>query len=140
MNQLNRLIYVVSPYLVCDPAADNTHLITATVKGTIPLLANFGEWGLGDHLTMPDDWAKWADAAARSSQPDWTQAAYVSNWDIHDDMLDTEGHVAPGPCIDQNTNAPGTTDAVDNCLYYTDNPVTGFGGQNGPVLDRLPVR
>ena len=52
----------------CDPLADNpTHLITATVKGIIPLNANFGEWGLGDHLTMPDDWAKWAAVAARSS-------------------------------------------------------------------------
>lgn len=133
--------YLVDPYRVCDPAADNTHLITATVKGTIPLLANFGEWGLGDHLTMPDDWGKWADAVARSSQPDWTKAAYVSNWDIHDDMTDVEGHITGGPCVDQAINAPGTTDAVDNCPYI---PVVNtlvpstFGGVNGPFSTVLP--
>ena len=123
--------YLIDPYRVCDPAADNTHLITALVKGTIPLKANFHEWGLGNHLTMPDDWAKWAAVAARSSQPDWSQAAYVSNWDIHDDKTDVEGHV-PGLCVDAATNAAGTTDAVDNCLYYTDEPTTGFGGYTGP--------
>ena len=59
----------------------------STVKGTIPLLANFGEWGLGDHLTMPDDWAKWANRR-RALVVDHSTADYVTNWDIHDQHRD----------------------------------------------------
>ena len=73
----------IDPFRVCDPLKDPRTRISATVKGTIPLLANFGEWGLGDHLTMPDDWAAWANVAARS-WADHSTAEYVTNWDIHD--------------------------------------------------------
>jgi hypothetical protein len=141
----------VAPAVVADPPvvpavpADPTHLITANVKGIIPLLANFSEWGLGDHLTMPDDWAKWAAVAAKSSGynsgvnvPDHTLADYMTNWDLHDDLTNVEGHV-PGAC-DAPTNLPGSTDAVDNCpvtpaviLSVAPAVVTPvFGGTTGP--------
>ena len=96
------------------------------VKGNIPLLANFSEWGLGDHLTMPDDWAKWAAVMARSTVDHGAAsdpAGAMSNWDIHDDSLLTEGHVITNPLgtqcpadpNDEEVNPTGTTDAVDNC-------------------------
>ena len=47
---------VVDPYRGLRPAANNHAPRHGDVKGNIPLKANFSEWGLGDHLTMPDDW------------------------------------------------------------------------------------
>jgi hypothetical protein len=122
------LLSVVDPYRVCDPAADNTHLVTANVKGNIPLKANFSEWGLGDHLTMPDDWGRWAAVAARS-WADHLQSDWITNWDIHDDLLNTEGHVNTAQC-DGAANAAGSTDAVDNCTLTT-NAVADFGNTHG---------
>ena len=129
---------LINPYRVCDPALDPRQLITATVKGTIPLLANFSEWGIGTELTMPDDWAKWAGAAARSSQPDNSIAEYMTNWDIHDDQTHVEGHIVnpPGPCVG-GLNAVGSTDAVDNCDYL-DPVLPTFGGQHGSFSTVLP--
>jgi hypothetical protein len=121
------LVRLIDPFRVCDPLKDPRTRITATVKGTIPLLANFGEWGLGDHLTMPDDWNTWAQAAARSNG-DHRLVDYVTNWDIHDTIASaTEGHV-PGPQCDpaSETNLAGTTDTVDNCVLNT-----AFGGSTG---------
>ena len=76
------------------------HLITATVKGTIPLRANFGEWGLGDHLTMPDDWGKWALRRRALVAASITRTArVVTNWDIHDDIATSpETHVVSPQC------------------------------------------
>lgn len=127
------LFSLPDPFRVCDPKIDNRHLITATVKGTIPLLANFSEWGLGDHLTMPDDWAKWANVAARSYL-DHSTADYITNWDIHDQMTTSpDTHVASLVC-DLGTNLPGTTDTVDNCPLTTGtapNTTTTFGNLFG---------
>jgi hypothetical protein len=115
-------------YSACDPTKDPRHRIKAVVKGTIPLKANFGEWGLGDHLTMPDDWARWAAVAARSWN-DFLQTDWITNWDIHDDLSTVEGHVITGgvQCdAADETNPAGTTDAVDNCIRGT-----VFGGPAG---------
>ena len=75
------------------------------VKGYVPLAVNFkSEWGLGDHLTFPDDWAKLAVRAATCTYSvndpldchTPGEASTISNWDIHDDQLKTEGHVKTG--------------------------------------------
>ncbi len=47
--------------------------------------------GPGRHLTLPDDWGKWAAAMARTTW-DHTVVHAMTNWDIHDDSLTTEGH------------------------------------------------
>jgi hypothetical protein len=130
---VSRVQYYVDPFRVCDPAKDPRTRITATVKGTIPLLANFGEWGLGDHLTMPDDWARWANKAARSWS-DHETADYVTNWDIHDGIsTSADTHVISGQC-DVEVNPAGSTDTVDNCPKTTGvspNAVTTFGNTTG---------
>lgn len=129
------LVRLVDPFRVCDPTKDPRTRISATVKGTIPLLANFGEWGLGAKLTMPDDWNKWAQAAARSSF-DHSATDYVTNWDIHDGIAtSTDTHVIHDPAqCDGATNPAGTTDTVDNCPLTTGtapNTVTAFGDETG---------
>jgi hypothetical protein len=153
---------LVDPYRSCTPAdtaavkssvrattptpdpvvpVDPSSLITANVKGIIPLLANFTkEWGLGDHLTMPDDWGRWAAVAAKSSgyssnvsPVDHSPAEALTNWDLHDDTSHVEGHVI-GTC-DDAANLAGTTDAVDNCAVTPDTalaPSAAFGGVTGP--------
>jgi hypothetical protein len=129
IGRLREFVLGCDPYSTCDPNSDPRHRITAVVKGTIPLKANFSEWGLGDHLTLPDDWARWANVAARSWR-DHTTADYVTNWDIHDDTSNiTEGHVMTGgvQCdAASETNPAGSTDAVDNCVLKT-----AFGGTMG---------
>jgi hypothetical protein len=114
-------------YAACDPTKDPRHRISAVVKGNIPLKANFGEWGLGDHLTMPDDWARWAAVAARSWN-DHLQSDWISNWDIHDDLTTVEGHIKTGgvQCDAISETNPGLNDAVDNCSKGV-----AFGGPNG---------
>jgi hypothetical protein len=124
------LLRFIDPFRVCDPKKDPRTRITATVKGTIPLLANFGEWGLGNHLTMPDDWNKWAQVAARSWR-DHSTADYVTNWDIHDTILSApDTHVNPAQC-DGATNLPGTTDTVDNCALTPLGGLPAFGDTKG---------
>jgi hypothetical protein len=110
------LINLYGPYSVCDPKLDPRHRVKVVVKGNIPLLANFSEWGLGDHLTMPDDWGKWAAVMARSTT-DATTAGALTNWDIHDDSLLTEGHLITGgtQCAAIDETNTGLSDAVDNC-------------------------
>jgi hypothetical protein len=133
--------YFPDPSLVCDPKIDNRHLITATVKGIIPLDANFDEWafpasGPGSlvtpgQLTLPDDWNAWAQIAARSSAPDHTTADYASNWDIHDTAATSDdSHVITDPLGSQCpalTETSLTTDTVDNCVVTED----AFGGLAG---------
>ena len=133
LDSIQSLVRVSDPFRVCDRTIDNRHLITVAVKGTIPLLANFSEWGLGDHLTLPDDWAKWANVAARSVYPDHSTADYITNWDIHDQMTSSpDTHVSATPAIcDNAVNLPGTTDTVDNCALTTAGVVGPFGGTQG---------
>ena len=40
-----------------DVAGGAGNQLQVLINGTIPLLGNYGELGLGDSLTMPDDWA-----------------------------------------------------------------------------------
>ncbi|MDQ1673066.1 MAG: hypothetical protein QOC98_1628, partial [Frankiaceae bacterium] len=53
-------IKLLGPYSNCwhDPI-DPRHRINVLVTGNLPLEADFSNWGLGDHLTLPNDWAKW---------------------------------------------------------------------------------
>jgi hypothetical protein len=126
---------LTDPFRVCPTGYDPRQRVTATVKGTIPLDANFTEWafpasGPGSlvtpgQLTLPDDWNAWAQVAARTGNNpaplgDHTTAAYVTNWDIHDTQASTaDNHVFTGgtQCNPPEANAPGTTDTVDNCTF-----------------------
>jgi hypothetical protein len=127
-------IKLLGPYSNCwhnYPPIDPRHRINIIVKGTLPLEADFSNYGLGKELTLPDDWAKWA-AVAATSQTDHTFAQAMSNWDIHDDSLTTEGHTITSPLGTQCP--PGTDpktgeiyvnfDSVDNCT--TGNTHGGF--------------
>jgi hypothetical protein len=145
---LGQIVYSPGGFPVCDPDNDPRHHVKVTIKGNVPLLANFSEWGLGDHITLPDDWAKLAARAATcsSTYEDYYDDALschtpgspgvISNWDIHDDSLLTEGHVnTSGQQCDtaSETNLAGTTDAVDNCrVVANDKLVLGSWGTEGP--------
>lgn len=66
-------------------AGGNSGRIQVTVKGTLPLLGNYAELGLGAAITLPDQWPALAHALATDSnvlnlQP-WNR------WDIHDDTI-----------------------------------------------------
>ena len=58
--------------------------VQVTVKGTIPLLNNYDELGLGDSITMPDDWAELAAVMATDADPRNFNPAM--RWDIHDEI------------------------------------------------------
>jgi hypothetical protein len=95
---------------VGDPAGDGAFLpssnngrVQVKVTGSFPHPA-----GPGGRFTLPNDWAALAGALADSDDP---TADPPTLWDIHDDMLKTEGHVA-GFC---RTTPPTVIDAVDNC-------------------------
>ena len=78
----------------CDPPIDPRHRVRSPSRATSRWRPNFSEWGLGDHLTLPDDWGKWAAvgrALVDRSTSDVRLA--MTNWDIHDDSLTTEGHI-----------------------------------------------
>ena len=117
---------LTGPFSNCyhDPQ-DPRHRIQVTVKGNLPLEADFQKWGLGDHLVLPDDWGRWAAAVARTTW-DSDPLKAMSSWDIHDDSLTTEGHVktygkqCPDPRYSEKYDA---FDAVDNC--------TGAGPRGG---------
>ena len=92
-------IRLLGPYSNCwhaDPQIDPRHRIQVIVKGNLPLETDFSEWGLGDHLTLPDDWGRWAAVTARSTADNNVVEA-MTNWDIHDDSLTTEGHTITNP-------------------------------------------
>jgi hypothetical protein len=59
--------------------------VQVTVTGTIPLLGNYSELGLGDHVTMPQDWA--ALAAMMATDADVHDMTPALRWDIHDDTV-----------------------------------------------------
>jgi hypothetical protein len=138
-------LIALSGFRNCDPKTDPTHRVNVTVTGNVPLLADFSEWGLGDHITLPADWPKLAGVAAQctagssvdnngvsNSNLCHTLAEAVTNWDIHDDSVT---HDTPTTAIDQvmtggvqcpiasETMPAGSTDEVTNC--------TG-GGASGP--------
>ena len=116
-------VKLLGPYSNCwhnYPPIDPRHRINIIVKGTLPLEADFSNYGLGSSLTLPDDWGKWA-AAAATSTTDHDFAHAMSNWDIHDDSLLTEGHTITYPLGTQCPADPLVEekykdfDAVDNC-------------------------
>ena len=90
-------------------------LIHVLVKGTFPLGNDFAGLAPNDTVTLPDDWAWLAqhfavdDSLTGSNFP----GAAASRWDIHDDMTNSEGHVATSFCVGR-LRAP--TESVDNCL------------------------
>ena len=84
------------PQLRSDPPIRG--IASVTVKGNLPLEADFSNWGLGDHLTLPDDWGRWAGRSRDCTAVPTTRRhtrRMLTNWDIHDDSLTTEGHVTP---------------------------------------------
>lgn len=88
-------------------------LLNIKVKGTFPLGNDFA--GLNHPtVTLPDDWAWLAQNFAEDNSIDGSNypGAAAMRWDIHDDSLATEGHVATSFCTDK----PGSVEAVDNCL------------------------
>jgi len=86
------------------------------VNGTIPLLSNYGELGLGDSITMPNDWAPLANAMATFQDPLNPNPALM--WDNHDEFSPggtgaaLESHGAQSACT-HNTTA--FVDTVDDC-------------------------
>jgi hypothetical protein len=91
--------------------------VRVTVTGNVPLLGNYSELGLGDRITLPNDYPALAGRLARSDDPLTDRNPLL--WDVHDDQLPTIGHPF-GPC---HTNDHVTIDAVDNCIG---------GGDTGP--------
>jgi hypothetical protein len=95
---------------VGDPAGDGAFLpssnngrVQVKLTGSFPHPA-----GPGGRFTLPTDWALLAGAVADSDDP---TADPRMRWDIHDDTLKSEGHVA-GFC---RVTPPTAIDAVDNC-------------------------
>jgi hypothetical protein len=78
-------------------AGANDGRIRVTVKGTLPLLNNYAELGIGAAITLPDQWATLAQALATDA--DVLNATPWMRWDIHDDDVET---------------ASGLLDPVDN--------------------------
>ena len=65
------------------PAGGNSGRVQIKVKGTLPLLGNYSELGLGASITLPDQWAALAGALATDADP--FNVAPWKRWDIHDD-------------------------------------------------------
>ncbi|MET0684759.1 MAG: hypothetical protein ABW060_05555 [Solirubrobacteraceae bacterium] len=112
---------------VGDPAGDgaftpssNNGRVQVKITGSFP-----HPLGPGGRFTLPNDWATIANALATSSDP--VATSHAMRWDIHDDALKTEQHVA-GECP---TGLPTVTvDAVDNCRGPRD--VAGYDADFGP--------
>jgi hypothetical protein len=98
-----------------DVAGGAGNELQVLVNGTIPLLSNYGELGLGDHVTMPDDWAALANVMATFRDPLNPNPALM--WDIHDGLswleADVEGHGWQSACPEDPV--AGYFDAVDDC-------------------------
>ena len=96
---------------VGDPAGDGM-FVPSSLNGRVQVMVT-GSFphpaGPGGRFTLPNDWAALAAALATSSDP--TDTNPRMRWDIHDDLLKTEGHVA-GDC---DWTPPTAIDAVDNC-------------------------
>ncbi len=122
---------------VGDPAGDGAFLpsskngrVQVKVTGTFPDEN-------GATRTLPNDWAALASELASDQDPTDTNPA--ARWDIHDDSLKTEGHVA-GFCAPPVATA---IDAVDNCRGGDARFSRVFGdfGRDGGPFDpvRLPT-
>ena len=133
----------------CDPANDPRTSITATVKGNIPLNANFSEWGLGNQLTMPGrlgEVGRTSPRARRQRPIDLTTACRGQ----YDHQLGhprrpgsrPKDHVNTGrlQCDPRRDQRAGTTDAVDNCPYRPSPASCPRRRRDRPVLDGLRHR
>jgi len=100
-----------------DVAGGAGNELQVLVNGTIPLLSNYGELGLGDSITMPDDWPALANVMATFRDPLNPNPAQF--WDIHDGLswleADVEGHGGQSACPDFPVAA--FFDAVDDCGF-----------------------
>jgi hypothetical protein len=67
------------------PAGGNAGRVQVKVKGTLPLLGNYAELGLGASITLPDQWAALAGALATDADP--FNLSPANRWDIHDDTV-----------------------------------------------------
>jgi hypothetical protein len=98
-----------------DVAGGTGNELQVLVTGQIPLLSNYGELGLGDSITMPNDWPALANAIATFRDPLNPNPAQF--WDIHDGLswteADVEGHGFQSACPD--FPVAGIFDAVDDC-------------------------
>jgi hypothetical protein len=139
---------VEDPSRVCSDDNDPLHRVTATVKGIIPLRADFDEWafpasGPGSlvtpgQLTLPDDWNAWAQVAANDNVDHPNNALpsdlAVTNWDIHDSQASSpDNHVDTGgtQCDPPEVNDAGTTDTVDNCTLTPKGGDPAWGDRYG---------
>ena len=99
-----------------DVAGGVGNELQVLVNGTIPLLSNYGELGLGSSITMPADWAALANAIATFRDP--LEQNPAAHWDIHDEFSPAgtgaglESHGAQSACT-HNTTA--FIDTVDDC-------------------------
>ncbi|MDW5595988.1 hypothetical protein VSS74_16685 [Conexibacter stalactiti] len=91
-------------------AGEGPGRVQVKVSGSVPLLGNYSELGLGEAIDLPSGYADLAGRLARSDDPLTDHDPLL--WDTHDDDLTTEGHPA-GPC---GPGDPVTIDAVDNCV------------------------
>jgi hypothetical protein len=121
---------------VGDPAGDGAFLpssnngrVQVKVTGSFP-----HPLGPGGRFTLPSDWAMLAGALATSADPSDDNPAW--RWDIHDDTLKTEGHVA-GFC---RPAVPVAIDAVDNCRGGEERFSRVFGDFGRDVGPFDPVR
>src|SRR5215471_17320168 len=98
-----------------DVAGGTGNELQVLVTGQIPMLSNYGELGLGDSITMPNDWAALANAMASFQDPLNPNPAMF--WDVHDGLSWTEagveGHGAQSACT--TDVVPQFFDAVDDC-------------------------
>ena len=108
---------------IFNPPFENG-LVQINVTGTFPLLNNFDGNDPDDSITLPTDWAQLAAMYSFDSDREdgGVPGTAVDRWDIHDDQLETEGHVANSDC----GPPAGAVEAVDNCYTGTGND------QNGP--------
>src|SRR5213080_2394568 len=99
-----------------DVAGGAGNELQVLVTGTIPLLENYGELGLGSAITMPTDWARLATAMATFQDP--LEPNPAQHWDIHDEFSPAgtgaglESHGEQSACP-HNTTA--FVDTVDDC-------------------------
>ncbi len=108
-------------------------LINVQVQGTFPLGNDYAGLNMPT-VTLPNDWVWLADHFAVDYSTTSTYLGSAPNrWDIHDDDLATEGHVAASLC-----DPPyGTVEAVDNCYgsdpENSDADLGPFSSIFGPV-------
>ena len=90
--------------MASSPPAALPGRVQIKVKGTLPLLGNYAELGLGAQITLPDQWPALAHALATDA--DIFNQSPWNRWDIHDDdvlyaspLLDGVDSAATNPFV-----------------------------------------